>query len=87
MRTKKSNATLSNHSSFINDHTVLQPTHLHHTFTLTYTSKPLLFDQYGQGRETRYGVDQIPSNTFYSETKSIVVSTEGGIGLELVEAV
>lgn len=43
--------------------------------------------KYGQGREMRYGLLQMPSNTFFAKTETITVSTEGGIGLELVEAI
>lgn len=43
--------------------------------------------KYGQNsREVRYGLEQKPSNTHYSKPETIVVSTEGGIGLDLVEA-
>jgi hypothetical protein len=41
----------------------------------------------GQGNDARYGLLQVPSNTFFAKTETITVSTDGGIGLELVEAV
>lgn len=41
--------------------------------------------KYGQGQTLRYGVEQLPSNTHYQKPETITVSTEGGIGLELVE--
>lgn len=42
--------------------------------------------KYGQGATLRYGVEQKPSNTHYQKPETISVNTEGGIGLDLVEA-
>lgn len=39
------------------------------------------------GRDARYGLQQVPSNTFFAKSETVQVSTEGGIGLELVEAI